>query len=62
MRELREDATIAGLLAQECPGGGWTGQPKEIERATVAYCLAHGVCGCIFGDAVKLLRERETKS
>jgi hypothetical protein len=47
--------TIVGLRAQECPGGGWTGQPKEIEQATVADCLAHNVCGCIYGDAVKLL-------
>ena len=48
-------STIAGLRAQECPGGGWSGQPAEIEEATVADCLAHGVCGCIYGDAVRHL-------
>jgi hypothetical protein len=47
--------TIVGLKAQDCPGGGWTGQPESIERATVADCLAHGVCGCIYGDAAQLL-------
>lgn len=46
-------STIVGLKAQDCPGGGWTGQPAEIERATVSDCLAHGVCGCIYGDAVE---------
>ena len=46
-------STITGLKAQECPGGGWTGQPADIERATVADCLAHGVCGCVYGDAVQ---------
>lgn len=46
-------STVVGLKAQECPGGGWTGQPAELERATVADCLAHGVCGCIYGDAVQ---------
>ncbi len=46
-------STIVGLKSQDCPGGGWTGQPAAIERATVADCLAHGVCGCIYGDAVQ---------
>ena len=44
-------STIAGLKAQDCPGGGWTGKPADLERATVADCLAHNVCGCIYGDA-----------
>jgi hypothetical protein len=46
-------STIVGLKSQDCPGGGWTGMPADLERATVADCLAHGVCGCIYGDAVK---------
>lgn len=46
-------STIAGLKLQDCPGGGWTGQPAELERPTVADCLAHGVCGCIYGGAVQ---------
>ena len=46
-------STIVGLKAQDCPGGGWTGQPESIEQATVADCLAHGVCGCCYGDAVQ---------
>ena len=46
-------STIVGLKEQDCPAGGWTGQPADLERATVADCLAHGVCGCIYGDAVK---------
>lgn len=46
-------STIAGLKTQDCPGGGWSGQPAELECATVADCLAHGVCGCIYGDAVQ---------
>jgi hypothetical protein len=47
-------STIAGLKAQDCPGGGWTGMPAELEgRATVADCLANGVCGCIYGDAAQ---------
>ena len=46
-------STIAGLKAQDCPGGGWNGMPNNMERATVADCLAHGVCGCIYGDAVQ---------
>jgi hypothetical protein len=37
-------STVAGLKAQDCPGGG---------GATVADCLAGGVCGCIYGDAVQ---------
>jgi hypothetical protein len=47
--------TVVGLRAQDCPGGGWTGQDRGQERLTVADCLEHGVCGCIYGDAVKLL-------
>lgn len=28
--------------------------PAELEgRATVSDCLEHGVCGCIYGDAVQ---------
>lgn len=47
-------STIVGLKAQACPGGGWNGMPAELEgRATVADCLAHGACGCIYGDAVQ---------
>lgn len=46
-------STIVGLKAQDCPGGGWNGMPPDIERATVADCLKHGVCGCIYGDAVQ---------
>ena len=45
-------STIVGLKAQDCPGGGWTGTPADLEQTTVADCLAHGVCGCIYGDAV----------
>lgn len=49
-------STIAGLRAQDCPGGGWNGMPAAMEgRATVADCLADGSCGCIFGDAVQHL-------
>jgi len=51
-------STIAGLKAQDCPGGGWTGMPAELEgRVTVADCLAHGVCGCIYGDAVQHIEQ-----
>jgi hypothetical protein len=50
-------STVAGLKAQECPGGGWTGMPAEIERATVADCVAHGVCGCIYGGAVQHIEQ-----
>ena len=47
-------STIVGLKAQECPGGGWNGMPAELEgKATVADCLAHGTCGCIYGGAVQ---------
>ncbi len=46
-------STIVGLKAQDCPGGGWNGMPVELERATVADCLSHGVCGCIYGEAVQ---------
>jgi hypothetical protein len=46
-------STVAGLKAQDCPGGGWTGQPADLDRATVADCLTQGVCGCIYGDAVQ---------
>ena len=47
-------STIVGLKAQDCPGGGWSGMPSELEgKATVADCLARGVCGCIYGDAVQ---------
>jgi hypothetical protein len=47
-------STITGLKAQDCPGGGWSGMPNERRgRATVADCLAHGNCGCIYGDAVQ---------
>lgn len=46
-------STIVGLKSQDCPGGGWNGMPAELERATVADCLANGVCGCIYGDAVQ---------
>lgn len=47
-------STIVGLKAQDCPGGGWNGMPAELEgRATVSDCLSHGVCGCIYGDAVQ---------
>lgn len=47
-------STVVGLKAQDCPGGGWNGMPSElVGKATVADCLAHGVCGCIYGDAVK---------
>lgn len=45
-------STIVGLKAQCCPGGGFNGMPKDAEP-TVALCLDHGVCGCIYGDAVK---------
>lgn len=41
------------LLTVACPGGGWTGQPKDIVRATVADCVAAGVCGCIYGAGLK---------
>jgi hypothetical protein len=50
-------STIAGLKAQECPGGGWTGMPAELERPTVADCLAHNVCGCIYGGAVQHIEQ-----
>lgn len=43
---------LAALKTAPCPGGGWTGQPKEIAHATVSDCLAHGVCGCDMGAAV----------
>lgn len=47
-------STIVGLKAQDCPGGGWNGMPAALEgKATVADCVAHGVCGCIYGDAVQ---------
>ena len=36
-----------------CPAGGWNGMPDSITVATVADCLAHGVCGCDLGDAVR---------
>lgn len=26
---------------------------SDLDRATVADCLAHGVCGCIYGDAIQ---------
>lgn len=46
--------TIVGFKSLDCPGGGWNGMPAELEgKATVADCLAHGVCGCILGDAVQ---------
>lgn len=53
-------STIVGLREQDCPGGGWNGMPPEIERATVSDCLAHGVCGCIYGDAVQHLEAMRT--
>lgn len=47
-------STVAGLKSQECPGGGWNGMPAELEgNCTVADCLAHGTCGCIYGDAAQ---------
>lgn len=52
-------STISGLNSQDCPGGGWNGMPLELERATVADCLAHGVCGCIYGDAVQLIERQQ---
>ena len=45
-------STVVGLKAQDCPGGGFNGMPKDAEP-TVALCLEHGVCGCIYGDAVQ---------
>jgi hypothetical protein len=55
-------STIAGLKYQRCPGGGWNGMPAELEgEATVADCLAHGDCGCIYGDAVQHI-ERLTEA
>ena len=49
IRKLK--ATVADL---PCPGGGWNGMPEELEGdARVKNCLAHGVCGCVFGDAIR---------
>lgn len=48
-RRVKIERLRALLLTVACPGGGWTGQPKEIEQATVADCLAAGVCGCVYG-------------
>lgn len=46
-------STIVGLKAQECPG--WT---EDLERReTVSDCLSQGVCGCIYGDAVKHMEQ-----
>lgn len=53
-------STLVGLKSQDCPGGGWNGMPPELQRATVADCLAHGVCGCIYGDAVKHIERLRT--
>lgn len=52
-------STIAGLKNQDCPGGGWTGMPAELERPIVADCLAHGSCGCVYGDAVQHIERQQ---
>jgi ferredoxin-like protein FixX len=38
------------LLSADCPGGGYTGQPKD-EEHSVENCLKAGVCGCTLGAA-----------
>ena len=49
----REIERLRALLKQaRCPGGGWTGMPKDIEP-TVGNCMAHDACGCDFGDALR---------
>jgi hypothetical protein len=35
---------VVGLKAQDCPGYG---------GPTIADCMASGICGCIYGDAVQ---------
>lgn len=53
-------STVVGLKAQECPGGGWTGMPAELEgKATVADCLMYGTCGCIYGDAAQQIEQMQ---
>ena len=46
-------ALLAAVRTARCPAGGWNGMPDSITVATVADCLAHGVCGCDLGDAVR---------
>lgn len=35
--------------------------PADIERATVADCLTHGVCGCIYGDAAQQIERLQAE-
>ncbi len=42
----------AALRTAPCPGGGYTGQPKD-EPSTVESCLRAGVCGCDMGAALE---------
>lgn len=48
----------AALLSVPCPGGGFTGMPKDAE-ANVALCIKHDVCGCQYGDALRVYEQSQ---
>lgn len=47
----QRDELVAALKSCSCPGGGWTGMPRDME-ATVEACVVNNVCGCTLGAAI----------
>ena len=46
----------AALREAMCPGGGYTGQPKD-EEPTVGNCVKAGVCWCVLGELLLGIEE-----
>jgi hypothetical protein len=47
-----QNAELRALLKDTiCPAGDWTGMPDDMQP-TVANCMKHGNCCCVYGAAL----------